>query len=160
MPWELLHHEGSFLVLDNRFALVRYIQQSTRKVTAIEAPQPVRVLFVAANPQGCNQLELEQEYRNLQEKLRNAEISGIIELEPLFHATLSALHAKLAESAYHMLHFAGHASHEGYLLFEDNKHQSKQVSAEDLAPQLQNHRSLALVVLNACESGRASDSNW
>lgn len=124
LPWELLHHEDRFLALDKRFSLVRYIEQNTSKAV-LDVPTPLRVLFVAANPQDCNQLELEHEYRELQNLLRDAEINGIIELDHLFHATLPKLQEKLAENYYHVLHFAGHASHEGYLLFEDSKHQSK-----------------------------------
>lgn len=162
LPWELLHHEEhSFLALDSRFSLLRYIEQGTSKaaMATSQLVRPVRVLFVAANPQGSTKLELEQEYHKLRNELREAEIDGIIEVEPLFHATLETLQEKLAKSEYHVLHFAGHASQEGYLLFENATGHAQAISAENIATQLNNHHSLALVLLNACESGTASHQN-
>jgi hypothetical protein len=84
-----------------------------------------------------------------------------VQLDLLSEATLSALRRKLRGSEYHILHFIGHGgfdreTQEGVLVLCDEAGSGRLVAAQRLGTILRDHRSLRLVVLNACEGSRAT----
>src|SRR6185295_18872854 len=157
-PWELLADpEGDLLIASPYFSLVRY-PEIPQPVPSLRVVPPVRVLVAASNPRGCQQLDLEQELGALESQLKS-DNPRHWELELLEHASLSGLRKRLARG-FHILHFIGHGAfdrdrQEGALLFETKDGTLDLVSGHDLAQILRKESRLALVVLNACESGRA-----
>ena len=87
--------------------------------------------------------------------------SGQIRLERLAEARLSVLQRKLRAGRYHALHFVGHGgfdsdTQEGVVVLRDDTGKGRLVPAQHLGTILHDHRSLRLVVLNACEGSRTS----
>ncbi|MEZ4607671.1 MAG: CHAT domain-containing protein [Deinococcales bacterium] len=150
LPWEALYYEGRFLALDRQLIPLRHLEHS-EPIKAIRSFEPLRVLFVSADP--YQNLDLDSEFERLEEALDK--LYPKVELDELPHASFQDLADKLSQDGpYHVLHIAGHAEKTkgGQLLLERDV-----VSAADLATQLSQHPSLALVVLNACESALADE---
>jgi hypothetical protein len=164
LPWEYLYDaEGrGFLALSGRTPVVRYLELSESLGTLLVEP-PLRVLAVISTPQGYRELaEADEEWRRLGEALEPLLASGLIEVERLESPTLAALGERLQTGLpVHVLHFVGHGGFselrgEGVLVFEDGAGNGVPVGGPSLAYLLQDHPSLRLAVLNACNGARAS----
>jgi DNA-binding transcriptional ArsR family regulator len=164
LPWEYLYDaEGrGFLALSSRTPVVRYMELSESLGTLLVEP-PLRVLAVISTPLGYRELaEADEEWRRLSAALEPLLGSGLIEVERLERPTLAALDARLRTGRpVHVLHFVGHGGFselrgEGVLVFEDEDGNGIPVGGPSLAYLLQDHPSLRLAVLNACNGARAS----
>ncbi|MEZ4630413.1 MAG: CHAT domain-containing protein [Deinococcales bacterium] len=159
LPWELLHNGQDFLILDRRFVFLRYHEQLS-PVAPITISEPLRVLFISAQPPNYAPLKVKQEFSALKRALTGLEERGKLELEQLEHASLELLGNKLrTDGPYHVVHIASHAkkSQGGELLLEKYGREER-VKAEDLAIQLNSQSNLALVIINACETAVAETS--
>ncbi|MFL6197141.1 MAG: CHAT domain-containing protein [Thermoanaerobaculia bacterium] len=164
LPWEYLYDaEGrGFLALSGRTPVVRYLELSEGLGTLLVEP-PLRVLAVISTPRGYRELaEADEEWRRLRAALAPLLKSGLIEVERLARPTPGALEARLRQGPpVHVLHFVGHGGFselrgEGVLVFEDEEGKGLPVSGPSLAYMLQDHSSLRLALLNACNGARAS----
>jgi hypothetical protein len=167
LPWEYLYDgEGrGFLALSGRTPVVRYLELSEGLDTLQVAP-PLRVLAVISTPRGYRELaEADEEWRRLGTALEPLLRSGLIEVERLERPTPAALEARLRTGQpVHVLHFVGHGGFselrgEGVLVFEDEEGKGVPVGGPSLAYLLQDHPSLRLAVLNACNGARGSEEN-
>jgi hypothetical protein len=167
LPWEYLYDaEGrGFLALSGRTPVVRYLELSEGLGTLLVAP-PLRVLAVISTPRGYRELaEADEEWRRLGAALQPLLGSGLIEVERLARPTPEALESRLrAGPPVHVLHFVGHGGFselrgEGVLVFEDEEGKGVPVGGPSLAYLLQDHPSLRLAVLNACNGARGSQEN-
>lgn len=165
LPWEYLYYPdlNRFFVLSSKTPIVRYLELS-EPVRPLRIDLPLRVLAVVSSPKGGPPLEVEREWQNLQEALRQPIAAGAVQLERLEPATLSALRRALRRTPFHCLHFVGHGAfdpqqQDGQLIFEDEHGDSWRVSGQELGVLLHNFDSLRLVVLNACEGGRAASDD-
>lgn len=167
LPWEYLYHaEGrGFLALSGRTPVVRYLELSEGLGTLLVEP-PLRVLAVISTPRGYRELaEADEEWRRLCGALEPLLKSGRIEVERLERPTPHALEARLQTGQpVHVLHFVGHGGfselrEEGVLVFEDEEGNGVPVGGPSLAYLLQDHPSLRLAVLNACNGARSSHEN-
>lgn len=163
LPWEYLYDADGpgFLALSARTPIVRYLELSEGLATLLVEP-PLRVLAVISTPRGYRELaEADEEWRRLGAALKPLP-RDLIELERLEHPTLAALEARLRGGPpVHVLHFVGHGGFseirgEGVLVFEDETGKGVPVGGPSLAYLLQDHPSLRLAVLNACNGARAS----
>ena len=158
LPWEYLYDaEGQgFLALSVRTPVVRYLELSEGIGTLLVEP-PLRVLAVISTPRGYRELAEADE-----EPLRRG---GLIEVERLARPTSAALEERLRTGQpVHVLHFVGHGGFselrgEGVLVFEDEEGNGDPVGGPSLAYLLQDHPSLRLAVLNACNGARSSDED-
>jgi hypothetical protein len=164
LPWEYLYDaEGrGFLALSGRTPVVRYLELSEGLGTLLVEP-PLRVLAVISTPRGYRELaEADAEWRRLGAALEPLLQSGLIEVERLERPTPEALRSRLQTGQpVHVLHFVGHGGFselrgEGVLVFEDEDGNGVPVGGPSLAYLLQDHPSLRLAVLNACNGARAS----
>ncbi len=164
LPWEYLYDAAGqgFLALSARTPVVRYMELSEGLGTLRVEP-PLRVLAVISTPQGYRELaEADEEWRRLGEALRPLRESGLIEVERLERPTPAALEERLRTGLpVHVLHFVGHGGFselrgEGVLVFEDEDGNGLPVGGPGLAYLLQDHTSLRLAVLNACNGARGS----
>jgi hypothetical protein len=164
LPWEYLYDaEGQgFLALSARTPVVRYLELSEELGTLLVEP-PLRVLAVISTPRGYRDLaEADEEWRRLGSALEPLRHGGLIEVERLERPTFEALEARLRGGPpVHVLHFVGHGGFselrgEGVLVFEDKNGDGAPVGGPSLAYLLQDHPSLRLAVLNACNGARAS----
>ena len=167
LPWEYLYHaEGrGFLALSGRTPVVRYLELSEGLGTLLVEP-PLRVLAVISTPQGYRELaEADAEWHQLVAALEPLRKKGVIEIERLEHPTAAALEARLRTGTpVHVLHFVGHGGFselrgEGVLVFEDENGKGAPLGGPSLAYLLQDHPSLRLAVLNACNGARSSREN-
>ena len=106
-------------------------------------------------------LDVENEWSRLNQALAGLIEKGQVRLERLADARLSVLQRRLRGGEYHVLHFIGHggfdpATQDGVLVLCDEAGKGRLVSAEHLGTLLHDHRSMRLVVLNACEGSRSS----
>jgi hypothetical protein len=164
LPWEYLYDaEGrGFLALSACTPVVRYLELSEGLGTLLVEP-PLRILAVISTPQGYRELaEADEEWRRLVAALEPLRRGGLIEVERLERPTPAALESRLRTGKpVHILHFVGHGGFselrgEGVLVFEDENGKGAPVSGPSLAYLLQDHPSLRLAVLNACNGARGS----
>jgi hypothetical protein len=166
LPWEFLYHAGrdSFLVLDSGTPLVHSLELAEAVEPIVISP-PLRILAVISNPAGLGPaLDVEAEWRLLQESLADLRGQGRVVVERLATPTLPALQRALSGQEIHILHFVGHglfeegagAGGQGLLIFEDERGEAALVEAERLGRLLANARSLRLALLNACEGARTA----
>jgi hypothetical protein len=164
LPWEYLYDTrgAGFLALSARTPVVRYLELSEELSTLLVEP-PLRVLAVISTPRGYRELaEADEEWRRLGAALEPLLPGGLIEVERLARPTFEALEARLRGGPpVHILHFVGHGGFselrgEGVLVFEDENGKGVPVGGPSLAYLLQDHPSLRLAVLNACNGARAS----
>ncbi len=165
LPWEYLHDPelNRFLALSTETPIVRYLDLP-ELVQTLTVKLPLKMLVMISSPSDYQELDVEQEWATLHEALGGLEQQGLIVLEKLEEATLTALQRQLRHSQYHLLHFIGHGgfdeqAQDGMLVLEDEVGQGSFVTGQELGTILHDHRSLRLVFLNACEGARASESD-
>lgn len=162
LPWEYLYHPSlnRFLALSNETPLVRYLDLP-EIIRPLAVTPPLRLLALISTPRDYELLDVEREWGKLRGAVQDLEQRGLILVERLDTATLPALQQKLRQAEYHILHYVGHGgfdeqAQDGVLVLEDENGNSRSVSAQNLGMILHDHRSLRLVVLNACEGARSS----
>jgi CHAT domain len=161
MPWELLYERGRnrFFARSVHTPIVRYLDVGGL-VEPLRVSPPLRVLVMLSSPSDEPQLEGEREWQNLNFALNPLTSERLLRIDRLDSARLSSLHRELDRCEYHILHFVGHGrfnsqTESGELLLEDNFGRGTAVSGEKFAEIISDHRSLRLVVLNACEGARS-----
>ncbi len=162
LPWEYLYNPAlnRFLVLSAETPLVRYLDLPER-IQPLAVRPPLRVLVMISSPSDHPPLDVEQEWEKLKEALGDLEQRGLVALERLREATLTALQRRLRRGAYHIFHFIGHGTfderaQDGVLLLEDEYGRGRPVSGQYLGTLLHDERTLRLAILNACEGARTA----
>jgi len=162
LPWEILYDpvQERFLALSASSPILRYLSLPKARPTLLVKP-PLRVLAVLVSPPGYETLDVAREWQVLETALAALVIDGKFVLERLERPTFAALQERLLGDDLHILHFVGHgvynaAAGAGALVLADADGNAQQVSGEELATLLHNHRSLRLVYLNACEGALSS----
>ncbi len=155
-PWELLHSPERYLALSTRTPVVRHIEEPVAlQITWL--PWPLRILVVIPSLREYDELDGEQELKEIREALDRQIRLGLVRVERLEPPTLDSLEQRLKRERFDVLHFIGHGSFrqdEGALLFEGVEGMSDPVDGVGLAGAL--NQSIRLVVLNACEGACSS----
>jgi hypothetical protein len=115
--------------------------------------EKIRVLFVAANPQGTAQLSLDEEAREITKKIRMAEYRDTLEMVSCWAARPDDLLQAFNEQRPHVVHFSGHGNKSGQIILVGDDGNPKPVgknALESLFKVLQDR--IRVVVLNACYS--------
>lgn len=124
-----------------------------------EKMKKIKVLFLAANPAGTTQLQLDEEIRQITTKIRAAEHRDALEVIPRFAIRADDLLQALLEHKPHIVHFSGHGSSEGELIVVDDNGRAKPVSKEALVQLFKTLRdNIRIVLLNACYSSRQAEA--
>jgi hypothetical protein len=162
LPWEFLYNPSvnRFLALSVQTPLVRYMELP-EVIQPVAITPPIRVLVMISSPSDYPTLDVEAEWKRLNESLADLIATGTIAVERLDDATLSALQRRLRRSQYHIFHFIGHGEfdqtlQEGVLLLERDNRRGHRVGSQYLGMLLHDHDSLRLAMLNACEGARSS----
>jgi hypothetical protein len=165
IPWEYLNNKSlnRFLSLSEYTPLIRYLDLPER-IRPLEVDAPLKILVMISSPADYPTLDVEGEWSRLNKALAGLIGSGHVRLERLATPRLSVLQRKLRGDEFHVLHFVGHAgfdreTQDGVLVLCDEAGKGRLVAAENLGTILHDHRSLRLVVLNACEGSRSSRSD-
>lgn len=169
IPWELLYDSqyDTFLVLDERFTVVRYPEQA-EAVAPLVAGRPLRILGVVSNPTDTIQLDVATEKRNLESALRPLIAENLVELVWAEQASYTDLletlgAAQRARRPFRIFHYIGHAGfsiakQRGVLLLEKEDGSSDPVESTQLGTMLL-QRGILLAVLNACDSSRGAEAD-
>jgi hypothetical protein len=165
VPWEYLYTASlnQFLLLSDETPLIRYLELP-RRIQPLAVDGRLEILVMISSPTDYQGLDVEGEWSRLNEALAGPVGSGQMRLERLPEARLAVLRRVLSRGEYHILHFIGHAgfdreTQDGLLVLCDEAGRGRPVPAHHLSIILHDHRSLRLVVLNACEGARASGAD-
>lgn len=158
LPWEFAYDASSreFLAQSRQTPIVRYIDVPQR-LNACAFSGTLRILVVMASPRGHAQLDLAKERRLIESTWAG---DDRVEVEFLEQPTKSALLSALVDRHFHVLHFMGHgafdaASGQGALVLEDEAGEADMLDAVTFGAWLRDAPRLRLVVLNACDTGKA-----
>jgi hypothetical protein len=117
-------------------------------------PDRIKILFLSSNPKNISRIRLDEEWREVSERIRMAKLRDHFELIPVLAVRPRDVTQALLEYKPHILHFAGHGSPTEGIVLEDNNGQTKLVSADALAHLFGVIKdNLRVVLLNACYSG-------
>jgi len=164
-PWEYLYNASGnrFLSLSEYTPLIRYLNLPQR-IRPLTIDAPLAILVMISSPSDHVDLDVEAEWEQLNKALAGLTDSGQVRVKRLVKPSLAELQRELRAGAYHVLHFVGHGefdlgTEEGGLVLCDETGRGRVVTGERLGTILHDHRSLRLVVLNACEGARSSPTD-
>ena len=103
----------------------------------------VKVLLLTANPKGTVLLRLDEEVREITEKIRAAEYRDSLELISRWAVRPDDLLQSLLEHQPHIVHFRGHGTAAEEITLEDQAGQPKAVSQEALVSLFRNLQAAA-----------------
>jgi len=113
----------------------------------------IKVLFLAANPQGTSPLKLDEEIRAITEKIRASEHHDLLDLVSVWAVRPDDLLQSLNEHKPQIVHFSGHGDLTGEIVLVDNKGVPKQVSTVAIRALFETLKdNIRVVFLNACYS--------
>ena len=159
LPWEFMFDPGDDDYVCLSTPLIRR-PQVLRPIRPLGVTGPLRVLGMVASPGDQHEVGAEEERRRL--KAAMGSLAGRVELTWAGGQGWRDLRAALRnDGPWHVLHFIGHGgfdsqSGEGVLILAGEDGRSLRLSASDAALLVEKQQSVRLVVLNACDTGRAS----
>ena len=113
---------------------------------------PKSILLIAANPKNTNSLRLQEEEREIKERLRLAGY-GKVPINSIGAARPRDIQQAMLDFKPQVVHFSGHGAGQDGLVFEDVVGQEKLVGAEALANLFKLFsKQVECVILNACYS--------
>ncbi|MBC7814669.1 MAG: CHAT domain-containing protein, partial [Burkholderiales bacterium] len=164
LPWELLRDpQRDFLALSRSTPIVRYTRQlNTRPPVPIT--MPLRVLVMISAPSNFPPLDVEDEWKRLQDGTKTLRENGRIQLERLDDAALITLQRRLRSEDFHVFHYIGHSAfdektQQGMLALEDENNHARLISGADLSRELGEESTFRLVILNSCQSARSDEKD-
>lgn len=162
VPWEYLYSEslGRFLTMSRDTPVVRYLDLA-EPVEPLAVQPPLRMLVMVASPTDAEQLDVEREIALIRRATADLVADGRMSLTIHDRGDLAGLQRLLRTDSFHVLHFVGHGAFDrsrddGVLLLAGSDGRGRPMTGRDLGVILNDHHSLRLVVLNACEGARGS----
>lgn len=115
--------------------------------------EKIKILFLASNPTDISRIRVDEELREVDERISLGSHRDRFELIPHFAVRPRDLTRGLLKHQPHILHFSGHGSTSAGIVLEGNDGKTKVVAAADLAELLSIIKdNLRVVVLNSCYS--------
>ena len=115
----------------------------------------VRVLFLAANSIDTDRIRLDEEARAIQEMISKSEYRDSVEFVTRWAARPMDLIQCINEVAPTIVHFSGHGTESGELVFQGDDGQSRLVTSDAITAAISTAAdSVKLVVFNACFSAQ------
>src|SRR5690606_4366893 len=164
VPWEYAHDGEEFVVYEHGWLFNRTLRDIEMEIGHIPIraePRPLGVLVVLSDPIDDDPLNVEQEVAYIKTALGAAERRGLIVVDFVEESTLRNLDLALGEREYHVLHYSGRAISTGRgscLVMEDEDGNSVPTYANDLMDVIREHKSLRILLLNACRTGRLEEA--
>lgn len=117
------------------------------------------ILLLAANPKGTSPLRLDQEVRDIHERLQRSQYRDAFRLEQRWAVRPRDVQLAILEVNPQIIHFSGHGFGETGLAFEDESGRVKLVEADALAGLFELFADqIECVILNACYSEVQADA--
>lgn len=119
----------------------------------------IRILFFASNPAETPILQLAEEIRTIQDRIRLADERNSLELIPVLAARPDDLVQQLNRYKPQIVHFSGHSNETGEIIMMDQNGRSKPVSQLALKETFRILKdNIRVVVLNACHSATQAEA--
>ena len=116
-------------------------------------PATITVLFLAANPNDTQQLNLDEEVRAIQNRIRLSDYRDSIRFESRWAARSSDVLQAINETNPTIIHFSGHGTSDGKLVLLNPDGSSNDVTKEAITMAISTASdTVRLVVFNACFS--------
>jgi hypothetical protein len=118
----------------------------------------IKILVLAANPLSTDRLQLDEEIREIQTRVRASAHRDLLQIETRLAVRPNDVIQAVLEFEPDVIHFIGHGSDTGELIFLDDSGNAVPVSLTGLAALMRAIRSsVRLVFLNACYSAQQAD---
>ncbi len=122
-------------------------------------PDSIKILFVSANPNGTAPLQLNEEFREIDQKIRASKYRDALELVPVLAARRDDIIEALLRHEPQIVHFSGHGSRERGLYLLDDQGNSSLIGRAALLALIDSLKdNIRVVVLNACHSHELSQA--
>jgi hypothetical protein len=165
-PWETLYQDGKFLSVIEETPLSRFIKIDSRESLGQSRKfhKPVKILIVGASPSsvGLTGVQINREMKVIQEALAEYLTNGSVIIEPEPIGEITNIMSHLNKNQYNIIHFIGHGVFKdgiGYLALEDKNGGLDLADHERIGQIFINQKSLALIILNACQGAVTSKSD-
>lgn len=113
----------------------------------------IKILFIAVNPKDTNNLRIDEEVREIQQALRQAEYRDTFELHQIWAVRPADLQRSMLQYKPHIIHFSGHGNPSNEIMLEGEEGKSHPVSTKTLDQLFAVLKdNVRCVVLNACFS--------
>lgn len=120
--------------------------------------QPIKVLFLSANPKDTGRLQIDEELRVIYAALREGGSDGLFAVAVAPALRLGELPQALLREKPDIIHFSGHGSH-GEILLAADANSLEALSAEQLTASLRTFSERTrCVVVNACFSATVAEA--
>ena len=145
---------GGLTVQGEEYLYSQSIEQTTsQSISGEKRMEKIKVLFLAANPNGTTPLALDEEARAIENKIRMAEHRDSVEFITKWAVRPDDLQQSLLQHQPHVVHFSGHGIDSDEIILLDENRNPKPVSGIALAGLLSSLKdNIRVVVLNACYS--------
>jgi hypothetical protein len=111
----------------------------------------VKILFLAANPLDTQQLRLDEEIREISQRIRAADYRDTLDLVSRWAVRPDDVLQAMNEERPSIVHFSGHGSNKGEILLEDADGTAKPISGKAIRHLFSAFSdTVRLVLLNAC----------
>src|SRR5207237_994494 len=115
--------------------------------------EKIIVLFVAANPIKAPRLMLDEEIREIENKILAAKHGNLVDIKSAWAARPDDLLQAFNKYRPNIVHFSAHGSPSGQIILTDNNGQAKPVSVQALQALFTTLKdNIRAVILNACYS--------
>ena len=126
----------------------RQMQQDIEQLQTV--PNVITILFLAANPAGTTPLQLDEEARSIQQKIRMADYRDSIRLESRWATRSGDILQAINETNPTIVHFSGHGTENGDLVLLNPDGSAKLVSKEAISMAMSTASdTIRLVVFNS-----------
>ena len=127
------------------------MQQDIKQLQAV--PEVITVLFLAANPVGTVSLQLDEEARSIQQKIRMSDYRDSVRFESRWATRSGDILQAINETNPTIVHFSGHGASNGDLVLLNPDGSAKMVSKEAISMAMATASdTIRLIVFNACFS--------
>jgi len=118
-----------------------------------ELPTEIKVLFFAANPKDQSNLQLNEEIRAIESKIRASEYRDSVKLISKWAVRPDDLLQALNEHNPHIVHFSGHGSSTDEIIFLNEEGKSKPVEKKAIVQLMKTMSdNISVVIFNTCYS--------
>lgn len=157
LPWEFIFDTriGDYVCLSRDTSIVRYIELP-HSTQSLAVTPPLEILGMIVSPTDLPSLDVETEKQRIERALQPLRQSGLVNITWLKGQTWRDLRTALLTRSWHIFHFVGHGGFdaqqdEGLIALANPEGQARYFTATEFGRLLSDHRTLRLVVLNACK---------
>jgi hypothetical protein len=145
--------------MEKQSRIVSSIKQNRLVIDLNKLPTKIKVLFFASNPQDQTQLRLDEEIRLIEQKLRASDYRDSVDLVSRWAVRPDDLLQSLNEHKPHIVHFSGHGTDTGEIIFLDPEGNTKLVTKEAMVMLMQTMAdNIRVVIFNACFSEEQAEA--